>query len=265
MDLQIDLLAEHRHPLRSLNADAHLLAHHRQHRHLDLIPDHDALVGLARQNQHLGAPSSLPIGGPAQPQTAGKASIVAGPGESDPNLSTPPVDRPQPAPSTCPPRRAFACASLPDRPCPGNLCARTSTRSVPGCAKGAPTPGSPTNWRSPSATSSSSSARTSSSATMTPPRAPAAPATTQRRSTFAPRTTRSSPPSSRPPKPRQPRPRPSVLESEPSARRTATTPTTTATSPAARAPAGALAAAGAAGAPEHATPAPSRAPSTTAR
>ena len=70
--------------------------------------------------------------------------------------------------SARPPRHASACASLPDRPCPGNLCDRTSTRSAPGCVKGAPTPGSPTSSRSPCATSSSSSARTSSSATRRP-------------------------------------------------------------------------------------------------
>ena len=60
------------------------------------------------------------------------------------------------------------CASLPDRPCLVDHCARTSTRSVPGCGRAAPTPGSPTSSRSASATSSSSSARTSSSATRTP-------------------------------------------------------------------------------------------------
>src|SRR5271166_1332587 len=53
MDLEVDLLTEDWNSLRSLNPDADLLAHDRQHRHLDLIPDHDALVGLAGQNQHL--------------------------------------------------------------------------------------------------------------------------------------------------------------------------------------------------------------------
>ena len=43
---------------RGLDADAHLLAHDRENRDLDLVSDHDALVWLAGENQHRGA--SLP-------------------------------------------------------------------------------------------------------------------------------------------------------------------------------------------------------------
>src|SRR5205823_6043002 len=54
VDLEIDLLTEDGHLLRRLNADPHLLAHDREHRDLYFVPDHDALVGLSRQNQHSG-------------------------------------------------------------------------------------------------------------------------------------------------------------------------------------------------------------------
>ena len=66
--------------------------------------------------------------------------------------------------------RRSLCASLPDRPCLVNHCARTSTRSAPGSARAVPTPGSPTSSRSACATSNSSSVRTISSR-RTPPRA----------------------------------------------------------------------------------------------
>src|SRR5258708_38020310 len=85
MDLEIDLLAEHGHLLWCLDADPHLLPHDRQHRDLDLVADHDALVGLTRQNQHCGC--TLPICEPGlrrEPLREGLASIVSGPGERDP-------------------------------------------------------------------------------------------------------------------------------------------------------------------------------------
>ncbi len=44
MDLQVDLGAKDRYVLRGLDADADLVAHDRQHRYLDVVPDHDALV-----------------------------------------------------------------------------------------------------------------------------------------------------------------------------------------------------------------------------
>ncbi len=94
VDLQVDLLAEHRNLLGRLNADPHLLAHHRKHRDLDVVPDHDALVGLARQDQQFGAPFLLPTGRPARAPNTGMASIVTGPGErfatSFPCFSAPP-------------------------------------------------------------------------------------------------------------------------------------------------------------------------------
>ena len=63
------------------------------------------------------------------------------------------------------------CASLPDRRCLVSLCAPTSTRSAPGCAKAGPTPGSPTSSRSACATSNSSSAQNELVEERTPARA----------------------------------------------------------------------------------------------
>ena len=40
-----------------LDADAHLLAHDREDRDLDLVPDHDALIGLPREYEHRAPPS----------------------------------------------------------------------------------------------------------------------------------------------------------------------------------------------------------------
>src|SRR3954468_18865437 len=51
--LQVDLLAEDRDRAGRLDAYSHLLAHDREDRNLDLVADHDALVGLPCQNQHL--------------------------------------------------------------------------------------------------------------------------------------------------------------------------------------------------------------------
>src|SRR5690242_15389479 len=53
LDLQVDLLAEDGDVARSGDTKANLLAHDRKHRHLDVVADHDALVGLACQDQHL--------------------------------------------------------------------------------------------------------------------------------------------------------------------------------------------------------------------
>ena len=52
LDLQVDLLAEDGHVSRCLDADADLLAHDRQHRDLDVVPDHDALIGLPCEYKH---------------------------------------------------------------------------------------------------------------------------------------------------------------------------------------------------------------------
>ena len=52
LDLEVDLLAEDRNGARRLDPDAHLLAHDREHRDLDVVADHDALVCLAREDKH---------------------------------------------------------------------------------------------------------------------------------------------------------------------------------------------------------------------
>src|SRR5882757_167127 len=52
LDLQVDLLAEHRNVPWGLDPNANLLAHDRQHGDLDVVADHDRLVGLACQYQH---------------------------------------------------------------------------------------------------------------------------------------------------------------------------------------------------------------------
>ena len=57
LDLQVDLLAEHRDVPRGLDADPDLLAHDREHRHLDVVPDHDALIRLPGQDQHFSTAS----------------------------------------------------------------------------------------------------------------------------------------------------------------------------------------------------------------
>jgi hypothetical protein len=61
--LLMDLTPVDRNAARRLDADSHLFTDHRQHRHLDLFPDHDALVGLSRQHEHFNAPPS-PIAEP---------------------------------------------------------------------------------------------------------------------------------------------------------------------------------------------------------
>src|SRR5205823_5217718 len=53
LDLQVDLLAEHRDVPRRLDSDPDLLAHDRQHRNLDVVADHDALVRLPGEYQHV--------------------------------------------------------------------------------------------------------------------------------------------------------------------------------------------------------------------
>src|SRR3954469_10560213 len=52
LDLQVDLLAEDRDIPWGLDADTDLLAHDRQDRDLNIVADHDRLVGLACQYQH---------------------------------------------------------------------------------------------------------------------------------------------------------------------------------------------------------------------
>jgi N-acetylglutamate synthase len=58
LDLEVDLLAEDGDFPRGLDPDAHLLAHDRKHGHLDVVSDHDALIRLPGQDQHVG--TSLP-------------------------------------------------------------------------------------------------------------------------------------------------------------------------------------------------------------
>ena len=52
LDREIDLRSVDRHVRRGLDAEAHLCAVVRQHPDLDLVPDHDALFGLPRQDEH---------------------------------------------------------------------------------------------------------------------------------------------------------------------------------------------------------------------
>src|SRR3954453_7100561 len=52
LDLEVDLFAEHRDVPWGLDTDTNLFAHDRQHRDLDVVADHDRLVGLACQYQH---------------------------------------------------------------------------------------------------------------------------------------------------------------------------------------------------------------------
>src|SRR5215210_6341015 len=56
LDLEVDLLAEHGDVARCLDSDPHLLAHDRENRHLDVVPDHDALIRLPGQDQHSSPP-----------------------------------------------------------------------------------------------------------------------------------------------------------------------------------------------------------------
>src|SRR5947209_6770607 len=59
LDLQVNLLAEHGDVPGSLDSDSHLLAHDRQHRDLDVVADHDALIRLPGQYQHCETASLL--------------------------------------------------------------------------------------------------------------------------------------------------------------------------------------------------------------
>ncbi len=77
LDLDVDLGPKYWDVMRRVDADPHLLADHGKHRDLDVIADHDALVGLARQNQHRLHPSSWPwTKGEIAPGPALSASIV---------------------------------------------------------------------------------------------------------------------------------------------------------------------------------------------
>src|ERR1700744_6794658 len=91
MYLAVDLPSEDRHLRRRLNAAPHLLAHDREHRDLYFVPDHDALVGLSRQNQHSGCTFLFADWPPRrEPHPPSVASIVRAPGESDtPYTSSP--------------------------------------------------------------------------------------------------------------------------------------------------------------------------------
>src|ERR1700752_3543872 len=55
LNRQVHLLAKHGHFPRGGDPKTDLVARHRKHGHLDLITDHDALIRLARENQHLAS------------------------------------------------------------------------------------------------------------------------------------------------------------------------------------------------------------------
>src|SRR5581483_12185990 len=58
LDLEVHLFAEDWDVPRGLDANPDLLTDDREHRHLNVVPDHDALVGLAGQYQHEVPPCS---------------------------------------------------------------------------------------------------------------------------------------------------------------------------------------------------------------
>src|SRR5829696_876099 len=58
LDLEVDLLSEHRDLPGRVDTDPYLLANDREDSYLDVVPDHDRLVGLACQNEH-GPPPCL--------------------------------------------------------------------------------------------------------------------------------------------------------------------------------------------------------------
>src|SRR3954470_3432469 len=148
LDLEVDLLAEHRHVPRCLDADADLLAHDRQHGHLNVIADHDRLIGLAGQDQHVDA--SLP--------TACRLPLkhVGVPTAKHQRAKVRPT-YPRPGRATVAVGDVRSFARLPRRWRAGR-CDHTSTRSAHGCARVEPTPGSRTSSRSPSSRSRPSSA-----------------------------------------------------------------------------------------------------------
>src|SRR5207302_2160770 len=51
-NLEVDLLAKDRDGARRFDPDPDLLAHDREDRDLDVVPDHDALIGLSRKDEH---------------------------------------------------------------------------------------------------------------------------------------------------------------------------------------------------------------------
>src|SRR5215208_7300743 len=148
LDLEVDLLAEHRHVPRGLNADADLLAHDRQHGDLDVVADHDRLIGLACQDQHVDA--SLP--------TACRLPLkhVGVPTAKHQRAKVRPT-YPRPGRPTVAVGDARSVARLPRRWRAGR-CDHTSTRSARGCARAGRTRGSRTSSRSPSSRSRRSSA-----------------------------------------------------------------------------------------------------------
>src|SRR5262249_46872281 len=76
MDLHVDLRSKHGYLLRRLNAYPYLLPGDRQDRYLNIVADHDALVGLTRQNQHFGAPSFLASTTGATPRVPALVSSI---------------------------------------------------------------------------------------------------------------------------------------------------------------------------------------------
>ena len=52
LQLGEDLFAVHVDRARRLDAEAHLIAAHLEHRHDDLVPDHDALIRTSREHEH---------------------------------------------------------------------------------------------------------------------------------------------------------------------------------------------------------------------
>src|SRR5262249_57959235 len=64
----------------------------REHGDLDFVADHDALVGLSRQNQHSGCTFLFADWPPRrEPHPPSLASIAPGPGESDTCRTTIPL------------------------------------------------------------------------------------------------------------------------------------------------------------------------------
>jgi DNA-binding transcriptional LysR family regulator len=136
LDLQIDLLAKDRDVARCLDPDSHLLAHDRQYGDLDVVADHDALVGLAGQNQHDHA---FP---PRRARTT-SCQPLQHVGRCDAN--GPATRRGRGAARAAGRRAGVSLGSA--RPWPDGRCAPISTASAPGCGRDARTPGSPTSSR----------------------------------------------------------------------------------------------------------------------
>src|SRR4051794_40297118 len=63
LDLQVNLLAEDGHVARRRDAEPDLLTHDREDGDLHVVANHDALVGLSRQNQHSSGTSLYCLAG----------------------------------------------------------------------------------------------------------------------------------------------------------------------------------------------------------